>query len=103
MQTYKKLIITTICAVSSLSLFTSESFDQNYVNNTANTVEHPTKTSIDSGSESSNYISSPHPTNNANEEMNSLLNQVGEAARKIAIGGANVLSNISGEIKKGLE
>jgi hypothetical protein len=36
-------------------------------------------------------------------DSNELLNQVGEAAKKIAIGGANVLSNISGEIKKGLQ
>jgi hypothetical protein len=32
-----------------------------------------------------------------------ILTQVGEAAKKIAIGGANVLANISGEIKKGLQ
>lgn len=31
-----------------------------------------------------------------------LLNKVGEA-KKIAIGGANVLSNISGKIKKGFQ
>lgn len=36
-------------------------------------------------------------------DSSEVLNKVGEAAKKIAIGGANVLSNISGEIKKGLQ
>jgi hypothetical protein len=31
---------------------------------------------------------------------NKVLIQVGATAKKIAIGGANVLSNISGEVKK---
>lgn len=38
---------------------------------------------------------------NPNEAKN-ILNQLGEAARKTALGGADVLSNFSGEIKEGL-
>ena len=37
------------------------------------------------------------------EEAKKILTDLGEAARKIAIGGADVLSNISGEIKSGLK
>ena len=37
------------------------------------------------------------------EEAKKILIQLGEAARKIAIGGADVLSNISAEIKSGLK
>lgn len=35
-------------------------------------------------------------------EAKNILNQLGEAARKTALGGADVLSNFSGEIKEGL-
>jgi hypothetical protein len=36
-------------------------------------------------------------------EGQNILNQLGEAAKKTALGGADVLSNISGEIKEGLK
>lgn len=36
-------------------------------------------------------------------EAKNILNQLGEAARKTALGGADVLSNFSGEIKEGLK
>ena len=36
-------------------------------------------------------------------EAKHILMQLGEAARKTALGGADVLSNISGEIKEGLQ
>jgi hypothetical protein len=77
-------------------------YGQNMMNtstNTANTIEN-------TADENRNVEldSSPQRTNNIGEiDSSELLNQVGEAAKKIAIGGANVLSNISGEIKKGLQ
>ena len=37
------------------------------------------------------------------EEAKKILVQLGDAARNIALGGADVLSNISGEIKSGLK
>lgn len=37
------------------------------------------------------------------EEAKKILIQLGDAARSIALGGADVLSNISGEIRSGLE
>jgi hypothetical protein len=36
-------------------------------------------------------------------EAKNILNQLGEAAKKTALGGADVLSNFSGEIKEGLK
>jgi hypothetical protein len=39
---------------------------------------------------------------NATNTGGTLLNQTGEVAKKIVGGAANVLSNISGEIKKGV-
>ena len=37
------------------------------------------------------------------DEGKNILNQLGEAAKKTALGGADVLSNITGEIKEGLK
>jgi hypothetical protein len=36
-------------------------------------------------------------------EAKNILDQLGEAAKKTALGGADVLSNFSGEIKEGLK
>ena len=36
-------------------------------------------------------------------EAKNILNKLGEAAKKTALGGADVLSNFSGEIKEGLK
>jgi hypothetical protein len=77
-------------------------YGQNMMNittNTANTIEN-------SAIENRNVELDPltQGTNKIGDiDSNELLNQVGEAAKKIAIGGANVLANISGEIKKGLQ
>ena len=77
-------------------------YGQNMMNtstNTANTIENTAdenrNVELDSSTQRTNKIGEIDSTE--------LLNQVGEAAKKIAIGGANVLSNISGEIKKGLQ
>ena len=36
-------------------------------------------------------------------EAKNILNQLGEASKKIALSGTDVLSNFSGEIKEGLK
>ena len=46
--------------------------------------------------------------NNSTAEINqteakNILNQLGEAAKKTTLGGADVVSNFSGEIKEGLK
>ena len=77
-------------------------YGQNMMNtstNTANTIENTAdenrNVELDSSTQGTNKI--------GEIDSSELLNQVGEVAKKIAIGGANVLSNISGEIKKGLQ
>lgn len=88
--------------ILAMGLFLLPIYGQNMMNtttNTANTIEN-------TANEYSNVESdsSTQGTNKVSEiDSTELLNQVGEAAKKIAIGGANVLSNISGEIKKGLQ
>jgi hypothetical protein len=74
-------------------------YGQRQLNNTANTIEN----SADENSNVNLIDVNKGPTQLEGMDSNELLNQVGEAAKKIAIGGANVLSNISGEIKKGLQ
>jgi hypothetical protein len=74
-------------------------YGQPMMNNTANTIEN-------SADENSNVnLNNVNKGTNNLEGMDSteILTHVGEAAKKIAIGGANVLANISGEIKKGLQ
>ena len=84
-------IILTICVLPI--------YGQNRMNNTANTIENTAEENKDID------LNSVNKGTNKLEGIDSteLLNKVGEAAKKIAIGGANVLSNISGEIKKGLK
>ena len=52
-------------------------------------------------------IASEVANNSAGEinqtEAKNTLNQLGEAAKKTALGGADVVSNFSGEIKEGLK
>jgi hypothetical protein len=83
-----------ILTISSLPIY-----GQNRMNNTANTIENTAEENKDID------LNSVNKGTNKLEGIDSteLLNKVGEAAKKIAIGGANVLSNISGEIKKGLQ
>ena len=97
MDKRKNLAMVTIFSVLTVCLLPI--YGQNQMNNTANTIENT--------ADENSYVN----LNNVNKDSNKLegiestevLNQIGEAAKKIAIGGANVLSNISGEIKKGLQ
>ena len=82
-----------------LTIYLLPIYGQNRMNNTANTIENTAE-------ENKNIdLNSVNKGTNKLEGIDSteLLNKVGEAGKKIAIGGANVLSNISGEIKKGLQ
>jgi hypothetical protein len=74
-------------------------YGQSKLNNTANIIEN----AADENSNVNLIDVNKETTQLEGMDSNELLNQVGEAAKKIAIGGANVLSNISGEIKKGLQ
>jgi hypothetical protein len=100
MNTRTNLGLTAIILVLGLCLLPL--YGQNMMNtttNTANTIEN-------SAIENRNvelYPSTKGTNKIGDIDSIELLNQVGEAAKKIAIGGANVLSNISGEIKKGLQ
>ncbi len=100
MNTQTNLGLTSIILVLGLCLLPI--YGQNMMNtttNTANTIENTAdenrNVELDSSTQGTNKI--------GEIDSSELLNQVGEAAKKIAIGGANVLSNISGEIKKGLQ
>ncbi len=92
-----KLVMVTIFILPTISFLPI--YGQNIVNNTANTIENAAEENrkID--------LNNIYKETNKLEAIDSteLLNQVGEAAKKIVIGSADVLSNISGEIKKGLE
>jgi hypothetical protein len=77
-------------------------YGQGMINTTANTAN-----TIENTADENKNVGLEPITAGTNKidglDSTELLNQIGEAAKKIAIGGANVLSNISGEIKKGLQ
>ena len=97
MDIRKNLAMVTIFIVLTVCLLPI--YGQNQMNNTANTIENT--------ADENSYVNLNNVNKDSNKlegiESTELLNQIGEAAKKIAIGGANVLSNISGEIKKGLQ
>jgi hypothetical protein len=97
MDIRKNLTMITIFIVLTICLLPI--YGQSRLNNTANTIEN----SADENSNVNLIDVNKGPTQLEGMDSTELLNQVGEAAKKIAIGGANVLSNISGEIKKGLQ
>jgi N-acetylneuraminic acid mutarotase len=97
MDIRKNLTMITIFIVLTICLLPI--YGQSRLNNTANTIEN----SADATSNVNLIDVNKETTQWEGMDSNELLNQVGEAAKKIAIGGANVLSNISGEIKKGLQ
>jgi hypothetical protein len=86
-----------VLALSFIPIYGQNMF--NTTANSANTIENTAEENRDVG------LDPITPSTNKIDEIDSteLLNQVGEAAKRIAMGGANVLSNISGEIKKGLQ
>jgi hypothetical protein len=92
-----RLVMITIFIFLPISLLPI--YGQHIMNNTANTIENIVEENrkVD--------LNNIYRERNELEGIDSteLLHQVGEAAKKIVIGSADVLSNISGEIKKGLE
>ena len=86
-----------VLALSFLPLYGQNMF--NTTANSANTIENTAEENRNVG------LDPVTPGINKIDEIDSteLLNQVGEAAKRITIGGANVLANLSGEIKKDLQ
>jgi hypothetical protein len=97
MDIRKNLAMITLFIVLTICLLPI--YGQSRLNNTANTIEN----SADENSNDNLIDVNKGPPQLEGMDSTELLNQVGEAAKKIAIGGANVLSNISGEIKEGLQ
>lgn len=97
MDIRKNLAMITLFIVLTICLLPI--YGQSRLNNTANTIEN----SADENSNDNLIDVNKGPPQLEGMDSTELLNQVGEAAKKIAIGGANVLSNISGEMKKGLQ
>ena len=75
-------------------------YAQSVMNNTANTIEN---IADEDNNVNLNNVNKGAHNNLEGIDSTEILSQIGEAAKKIAIGGANVLSNISGEIKEGLQ
>jgi len=94
----KSIIVLLIFVVSIITVFPS--YEQESITNSiTDQVKNTAEQIKDMASEVANNSTSIMSSN----EAKNILNQLGETARKTALGGADVLSNISGEIKEGLK
>ena len=93
----KSTIVAMLFVVSFMSLLPI--YGQETVNNINNLVQNTAEQIKNMADEVAN-----NSTGKINEtEAKNILIQLGEAAKKTALGGADILSNISGEIKEGLQ
>ena len=83
-----------VTLVGSLSVYGQETTDMinDQIRNTAEQIKNMADEVANNSSDTINQT-----------EAKQILMQLGEAARKTALGGADVLSNISGEIREGLQ
>ena len=83
-----------VTLVGSLSVYGQETTDMinDQIRNTAEQIKNMADEVANNSTDTINQT-----------EAKQILMQLGEAARKTALGGADVLSNISGEIKEGLQ
>lgn len=93
----KSTIVAMLFVVSFMSLLPI--YGQETVNNINNLVQNTAEQIKNMADEVAN-----NSTGKINQtEAKNILMQLGEAAKKTALSGADILSNISGEIKEGLE
>ena len=83
-----------VTLVGSLSVYGQETTDMinDQIRNTAEQIKNMADEVANNSTDTINQT-----------EAKQILMQLGEAARQTALGGADVLSNISGEIKEGLQ
>ena len=94
----KSIIVSLVFVVSiiiSLPVYGQESITNSIKDQVKTTAEKIKNMASEVANNSSSII---NPTEGKN-----ILNQLGEAAKKTALGGADVLSNFSGEIREGLK
>ena len=94
----KPTIVAMLFVVSFMSLLTiyGQETTTNNINNQVQTTAEQIKNMADEVANNS--------TGKINQtEAKNILMQLGEAAKRTALGGADILSNISGEIKEGLQ
>ena len=93
----KSTIVAMLFVVSSMSL--NHLYGQETTNNINNQIQSTAEQIKNMADEVAN-----NSTGKINQtEAKNILMQLGEAAKRTALGGADVLSNISGEIKEGLQ
>jgi predicted PurR-regulated permease PerM len=108
----KTLLVATAILVLFAGLAIHNALAQNATTNVTNRMKNITSTASEMGQNASKAMGNASATanqtmseagKNATQTGQNLLNQAGEVGKKIGSGVADVLSNISGEIKKGLD
>jgi p-aminobenzoyl-glutamate transporter AbgT len=97
---FKSIIVVTVVVVFSmitlLPVYGQETTTTSSITDLIKTTAEKIKNMTSEVANNSTGIISP-------SEAKNILNQLGEAARKTALSGADILSNFSGEIKEGLK
>ena len=108
----KGILLVTAAFVLLAGLTTHFTMAQNVTTNATNAMKNVSSAASETGQNASNAMGNASATanqtmseagKNATETGQNMLNQAGEVGKKIGSGAADVLSNISGEIKKGLD
>lgn len=96
---FKSIFLTVIFVFSMITLLPSygqETTTTNSITDLIKTTAEKIKNMASEVANNSTGLISP-------SEAKNILNQLGEASKKIALSGTDVLSNFSGEIKEGLK
>ena len=89
-------VIFVFSMITLLSVYGQEKTTSNSITDLIKTTAEKIKNMASEVANNSTGIISP-------SEAKNILNKLGEAAKKTALGGTDVLSNFSGEIKEGLK
>jgi hypothetical protein len=96
---FKSIVVAVVFVFSIITLLPSyekETITTNSITDLIKTTAEKIKNMASEVANNSTGIISPN-------EAKNILSQLGEAAKKTALGGADVLSNFSGEIREGLK
>ena len=101
MKSSSELIVVMIFVFSMLAI--SPVFGQGSTTTTTNSITDLIKTTAEKIKSIASAVANNSTGIISPDEAKNILNQLGEASKKTALSGADILSNLSGEIKESLK
>ena len=100
----KSIVISVVVMVFVFSILTAiPVYGQETTTTTTNSITNLIKTTAEKIKNMASEVANNTTGIISPSEAKNILNQLGEASKKIALSGTDVLSNFSGEIKEGLK